>query len=112
VPGSLERCDHPIQRIVLAEEKDLVLPMEVVVEVCWRKVRSRRNVTHPGFCKSLGSKLLSRGAQDLEAPRKIASPKTAIGLTLDSAAWQQNSPQLERDYSLQVPWPSFPVNRY
>jgi len=84
-------ADHPIQGIVLAKEENLVLPPEVVVQICRRKRRRRRNVAH---CRSLRktahAELSSRGTQDLQSSRKIAPPEMAVAL-ISSQGWGTTS---------------------
>ena len=64
--GELSRCQQAIQRPILAEEEDLVLAREVVVEVSGRQVGSDRNITHPCGGESPRPEDLSGGAQDLD----------------------------------------------
>src|SRR5712692_5895080 len=77
----VERRDHPVQGIVLAKEENVVLSTEVVVKICRRKGRGRRNVAHAGLRKPAQAKLFTRGAQDLQAPREVAPSEMAIALT-------------------------------
>src|SRR6266576_284685 len=96
-PASLvERRDHPIQRIVLTKKEDFVFPPEVVVKICRRKGRCRRNIPHAGLREPAYPKLSPRGAQDFQTPRKIASLGMAIALTLRLDVGQLDSPALER----------------
>src|SRR6266516_2346664 len=83
--GFVERSNHTIQGIVLAEVQNLVLPREVVVEICRRKGGRGCDVAHTGLREPTDAKLFSRGAQDLQAPRKIAPPQMAIALALSLA---------------------------
>src|SRR6266478_1938161 len=78
----VERRDHPIEGIVLTKKEDFAFPPEVVVKICRRKGRCRRNIPHAGFRKPAYPKLSPRGAQDFQTPRKIASLGMAIALTL------------------------------
>src|SRR5947208_14473757 len=80
--ASFVKCfDHAIQRIVLAEEENVVLASEVVVKICRGKRSSRGNVAHAGLGKSAHAKLFPRSAQDFQAPRKVAPSKMAVSLT-------------------------------
>jgi hypothetical protein len=83
--GLVERGNHTIQGIVLTEVQNLVLPREVVVEICRRKGGRGCDVAHTGLREPTDAKLFSRGAQDLQAPRKIAPPQMAIALALGLA---------------------------
>src|SRR5712692_6069154 len=78
-PASLvERRDHPIQGIVLAKEENVVLSTEIVVKICRRKGRGCCDVAHAGLREAAHAKLSACGAQDLQAPRKIAPPEMPI----------------------------------
>src|SRR5258708_19618634 len=74
----VERSDHSIQGIVLTKEENFVLAAEVVVEICRGKGRRCRNVAHAGLRKPAHAKLSPRGAQDLQASRKIAPSEMAV----------------------------------
>jgi hypothetical protein len=65
--GELSRCQQAIERPILAEEEDLVLAREVVVQVSGRQVGGDRNITHPCGGESSRPEDLSGGAEDLDA---------------------------------------------
>jgi hypothetical protein len=65
--GECRRRQQAIQRSILAEEEDLVLPREVVVEVSGRKIGGDRNIAHPGGGESPRPEDVSGGAEDLDA---------------------------------------------
>src|SRR5713226_8200812 len=92
----VERSDHPIQGIVLTKEENFVLAADVVVEICRVTCRRCCNVAHAGLRKPAHAKLSPRGAQDLQASRKIAPLEMAVTLTLHLAVGQLHSPALER----------------
>src|SRR6266446_4793851 len=79
--GLIERGDHAIQGIVLAKKENVVFAPEVVVKICRRKGSGCGNVAHAGIRKSAHAKFSSRGAQDVQAPRKIASLEVAVSFT-------------------------------
>ena len=65
--GELRRRQQAIQRPILAEEEDLVLAREVVVEVSGRQVGRDRNIAHPCGGESPRPEDVSGGAEDLDA---------------------------------------------
>jgi hypothetical protein len=65
--GKFRRRQQAIQRSILAEEEDLVLPREVVVEVSGRKVGGDRDIAHPCGGESPCPEDVSGGAEDLDA---------------------------------------------
>ena len=79
--ASFLKCfDHAIQRIVLAEEENVVLASKVVVKICRRKRSSGGNVTHASLRKTANAKFSPGSAQDFQAPRKIAPSEMAVSL--------------------------------
>lgn len=68
-PGRGERFEQPIERAVLAEEQDLVLAAEVVVQVARRQVGGDSDVAHAGGGKPAGAEDARGGAHDRDAAR-------------------------------------------
>jgi hypothetical protein len=62
-----ERLEQPIERAVLAEEQDLVLAAEVMIEIGRRQVRRHRDLAHPGGGKAAGAEDAGGGAHDGDA---------------------------------------------
>ena len=62
-----ERGDQAVERSVLAEEEQLVLAAEVVVQVAGREIGGDRNVAHPGGGKPARAEHARRRAHDLDA---------------------------------------------
>jgi hypothetical protein len=67
-PGAGQRLEHAVERSVLAEEQDLVLAAEVVVEIARRQVGGRRDVAHPGGREAVRPEDAGGGAHDRHAP--------------------------------------------
>ena len=65
--GKFSRRQQAIQRPILAEEEDLVLPREVVVEVPWGKIGGVRDIAHPRGGESPRPEDVSGRAEDLDA---------------------------------------------
>jgi hypothetical protein len=76
--GFFESGKEAIESDVLAEEKDFVLALEVVVEVGGREVCGGGDVAHSGFGETGDPKLISGGAEDFQAAGEIAALNTAI----------------------------------
>ena len=57
-----------VQRAVLAEEEQLVLPAEVVVEVGGGKIGRDRDLAHPRSGEAAGPEDARGGTEDLHAP--------------------------------------------
>jgi hypothetical protein len=64
-----ERGQQPVERAVLAEEQDLVLPAEVVIEIAGREIGGDGNLAHPGGRESAAPEHPGGGFQDLQAAR-------------------------------------------
>ena len=60
---------QPIERAVLAEEQNLVLAAEVVVQVARREIGGAGDVAHAGGGEAAGAEDARGGAQDVEAAR-------------------------------------------
>jgi hypothetical protein len=63
-----QRFEQPIERSVLAEEEDLVLAAEVMIEIGGREVGRDRDLAHAGGGKAAGAEDTRGGAHDVEAP--------------------------------------------
>jgi hypothetical protein len=68
-PRRRQRCEQAIERSILAEEEDFVLPREVVIEVAVREVGGRRDLAHASGGKAARSEDARGGPKDLDAPR-------------------------------------------
>jgi hypothetical protein len=66
-PRRGERGEQPVERSVLAEEQQLVLAAEVVVQVAGREVGGDRDVAHPGGREPARAEHARGGAHDLDA---------------------------------------------
>ena len=75
-PRARERREQPIERAVLAEEQQLLLAAEVVIEVGRREVGCDGDLAHPGGGKAALPEDPGRRAQDLE-PAAIGAPADA-----------------------------------
>src|SRR5882724_7524686 len=84
--GFFEGRDHAVEGNILAEEKNFVLALEVVVEVGGREVGGSGDVAHAGFGKAGDAELFSGGTQDFQAPRKITALNTALVPASDFSA--------------------------
>ena len=62
-----QRLEQAIERAVLAEEQDLVLAAEVVVEVARRQVGGDGDLAHAGGGEAPGAEHPRRGVHDVEA---------------------------------------------
>jgi hypothetical protein len=67
-PSSRQRVEEPIHRAVLAEEQQLVLATEVVIEVAGREIRGHGDVAHASGGEPARPKHAGGGAHDLHAP--------------------------------------------
>jgi hypothetical protein len=67
--GGLERRQQPIKRSVLAEEQELVLACEVVIEITGREIGGYGDVAHAGGGEAAAAENLPGGAQDGHPPR-------------------------------------------
>jgi hypothetical protein len=66
-PRRRERRQHPLERLVLAEEQQFILAAEVVIQVAGRQVGGGGDVAHPGRGEAAGAEHLRRGAHDRDA---------------------------------------------
>ena len=64
-PGESQRREQAIQRLVLAEEKQLLLAAEIVVQVPVRQVGGDGDLAHAGGGEAAGPKHARGGAHDL-----------------------------------------------
>jgi hypothetical protein len=62
-----QRAEQAIERAVLAEEQQLVLPAEVVIEVAGRQIGRDRDVAHARRREAAGAEHAGGGAHDLDA---------------------------------------------
>jgi hypothetical protein len=60
-----ERVEQAVERSVLAEEEELVLAAEVVIQVAGREVGGDRDVAHAGGGEAARAEHARRGAHDL-----------------------------------------------
>ena len=71
-PAVLARCrqrlDQPADRAVLAEEEELLLAAEVVIEVAGRQIGGDRDLAHAGGRKAAGSEHARRRPHDRDPP--------------------------------------------
>ena len=72
-----QRVEQPIERAVLAEEEQLVLAAEVVIEVAWRQISGDGDVAHAGRREAAGAEHAGGGAHDLHAAR-VGAFQTAV----------------------------------
>jgi hypothetical protein len=66
--GVRERGQQFVERAVLAEVEQFVLPAEIVIEVRRGKVCGIRDVPHPRGCEAAHAEDARRGLQDAQAP--------------------------------------------
>ena len=62
-----ERGEQAVERSVLAEEEQLVLAAEVVIQVAGREIGGDRDVAHAGGGEPARAEHARRGAHDLDA---------------------------------------------
>jgi hypothetical protein len=67
----LKVCDKAIQGDVLAEKKNFVFAVEIVVEVGGGKVGSGGDFAHSGFGEAAGAEFAAGGTKDFEPPGLI-----------------------------------------
>src|SRR5439155_14137966 len=67
--GRTQRAKEPIERSVLAEEEELVLAAEVVIQVGGGEIGGDGDVTHAGAGEAAPAKDLRGGAEDLDPAR-------------------------------------------
>ena len=78
--GASRRCqgvEQTVQRPVLAEEQQLLLAAEVVIQVGGRQVGGDGDVAHAGGAEAAGPKDGCRGAHDVAATR-LGAFRTAV----------------------------------
>jgi len=68
-PRVAQRREQAIERPVLTEEQQLVLPAEVVIQVAGREVGGNRDVAHAGRGEPALPEDPRRRLEDLDAPR-------------------------------------------
>ena len=94
-PASLLKCgDQAIESDVLAEEKNFVLALEIIVEIGGREVGGGGDVAHAGFGEACDAKLFSCGAEDFQAAGEIAPGDAAVGAGCE--AWSRHFAFRER----------------
>ena len=76
-PRARERVEQAVQRSILAEEQQLVLPAEVVIQVAGRQVGGDGDVAHAGGGEAAGAEDAGGGAHDLDAPH-VGPFQTAV----------------------------------
>jgi hypothetical protein len=76
-PRLAERLEQPVERSVLAEEQDLVLAPEIVIQVAGRQIRGVGDVPHTGSGEAVGSEDPGGCAKDLDAPR-VGAPSNPV----------------------------------
>jgi hypothetical protein len=77
-----QRVQQAIERLILAEEEELLLAAKVVIEVAGGEIRGRGDVAHPGCGEAAVVKDARGGAQDFEP--------SGVRALLDAAApWRQ-----------------------
>src|SRR5882672_5593543 len=86
--GFLECREQAVEGNILAEKKNFVLALEVVVKVGGREVGSGGNVAHAGFGKAADAELFSGGAEDFQATSKITALNTGLVPASDFLARQ------------------------
>ena len=67
-PSGRQRVEQPIHRAVLAEEQQLVLATEVVIQVAGGEICGHGDVAHAGGGEPARAKHAGGGAHDLHAP--------------------------------------------
>jgi signal transduction histidine kinase len=68
-PSVAERVEQPVERAVLTEVEDLVLPAEIVIQVARREIRRTGDLAHAGGSEPMQPEDARGSAQDLDAPR-------------------------------------------
>jgi hypothetical protein len=63
-----QRLEQAIERSVLAEEENLVLAAEIVVEIAGREIGGDGDLAHPGGGEAAGAEDAGGGAHDVDAP--------------------------------------------
>jgi len=73
-PRGGERLEQLIERLILAEEEELVLAAEVVIQVGGGEVGRDGDIAHAGRGEAVGAERPRGGPQDLDAPR-VGAPQ-------------------------------------
>jgi hypothetical protein len=63
-----QRVEQPIERSILAEEENLLLAAEVVIQIAGRQIGGRGDIAHAGGGKAPGAEDPGRRAHDLDPP--------------------------------------------
>ena len=93
--GGGQRRQQPVQRSILAEEEDLVLAAEVVIEVRGRQVGGDRDVSHAGGREAAAAEDLRSRAQDVDAAA-LGADRTTVrklnhrSILADLEGWREN----------------------
>jgi hypothetical protein len=72
-----QRLEQAIERSVLAEEENLVLAAEVMVEIGGREIGGDGDLAHPGGGKTAGAEDARGGAHDVDAPA-VGADRTPV----------------------------------
>jgi signal transduction histidine kinase len=75
--GGAEGAEQAIERAILAEEEELVLAAEIVIEVAGRQLRGERDVAHARRREAARAEHPARGAHDLD-PAGLRAFRTAV----------------------------------
>src|SRR6266850_4636177 len=86
--GLLKGREQAVEGNILAEKKNFVLALEVVVKVGGREVGGSGDVAHTGFGKAGDAELFSGGTQDFQAASKITALDAGLVPGSDSFARQ------------------------
>ena len=65
--GGAQRREQAIERSVLTEEQELVLPAEIVIEVAGREIGGDSDLAHAGGGETAAAENLRGGAENLDA---------------------------------------------
>ena len=90
----LEGGDQAIESDVLAEKKDFVLALEIIVEIGGGEVGGGGDIPHAGFGEAGDAKLFSGGAEDSQAAGKVAAGEAGVGA--GCGAWSRHFAFQER----------------
>src|SRR5216684_814980 len=86
--GLLEGREQAVEGNILAEEKNFMLALEVVVKVGGSEVGGGGDVAHTGFGKAADAELFSGGAEDFQAACKITALNAGLVPASDPFARQ------------------------
>lgn len=75
----LKSGEEAIESDVLAEEKNFVLTLKIIVEISGGEVGGGGDVAHAGFGEAGGAKSFSGGAKDFQAAGEIAPGEAGVG---------------------------------